>query len=43
MVPSHDPGHAKLSRRTVIQAGAVSILGLGMNHVSALRVPALSA
>jgi hypothetical protein len=30
------PGHP-LSRREVIQAGAVGILGLGMNHLSALR------
>lgn len=29
--------HEKISRRTAIQAGAVGILGLGMNHVAALR------
>ena len=29
--------HAKISRRTAIQAGAVGILGFGMNHVTALR------
>ena len=29
--------HAKISRRTAIQAGAVGILGLGMNHVAALK------
>ena len=27
----------RLSRRAAIQAGAVSLLGLGMNHVAALR------
>ncbi|HCK70549.1 MAG TPA: DUF1501 domain-containing protein, partial [Planctomycetaceae bacterium] len=27
----------KISRRTAIQAGSVGILGLGMNHVDALR------
>lgn len=37
MVPPTDPRHVNLSRRTAIQAGAVGILGLGMNHVSALR------
>jgi hypothetical protein len=30
-------GHPRLSRRDAIQAGAVSLLGLGMNHVAALR------
>ena len=29
--------HESLSRRTVIQAGSVGLLGLGMNHVAALR------
>ena len=29
--------HPGISRRTAIQAGAVSILGLGMNHLDALR------
>ena len=37
------PSHAKVSRRTVIQAGAVGVLGLGMNHVSALRAAAVKA
>jgi hypothetical protein len=34
--------HVRLSRRTFVQAGAVGLLGLGMNHVEALRaaVPA---
>ncbi len=29
--------HARLSRRTAIQAGSISLLGLGMNHVAGLR------
>src|SRR5437868_1275539 len=29
--------HPRISRRTAIQAGAVGLLGLGMNHVQALR------
>lgn len=29
--------HAHLSRRTAIQAGAIGLLGLGMNHATALR------
>ncbi|MFL5342868.1 MAG: DUF1501 domain-containing protein [Gemmataceae bacterium] len=29
--------HPKFSRRTALQAGAVSLLGLGMNHLSAVR------
>ena len=29
--------HSRLSRRTAIQAGGVSLLGLGMNHVAGLR------
>ena len=29
--------HERMSRRTAIQAGSVSLLGLGMNHVSALQ------
>lgn len=29
--------HPQLSRRTAIQAGAVGILGLGMNHLHALK------
>lgn len=37
MTPSHDPIHMTLSRRAAIQAGTVGILGLGMNHASALR------
>ena len=29
--------HPTLSRRTMIQAGAVGLLGLGMNHLAPLR------
>ncbi len=29
--------HESLSRRTAIQAGSIGLLGLGMNHVAALR------
>ena len=32
--------HPRLSRRTVLQAGAVGLLGLGMNHLRALRAAA---
>ncbi len=31
--PSHEP----LTRRTMLQAGSISLLGLGLNHVAALR------
>lgn len=33
----HPLGHPQLSRRTAIQAGAIGLLGLGTNHVAALR------
>ena len=42
-VRNEEPGrqdggsHASLSRRAAIQAGSVGLLGLGMNHVTALR------
>src|SRR5262249_18549036 len=29
--------HPKFTRRTAIQAGAVGLLGMGINHLSALR------
>ena len=29
--------HESISRRTAVQAGSIGLLGLGMNHVSALR------
>lgn len=31
------PSHPSISRRTMLQAGSLGLLGLGMNHVSALR------
>jgi hypothetical protein len=34
--PMH-ASHANLGRRTILQAGSVGLLGLGMNHASALR------
>jgi len=33
----HTVMHPKFGRRTMLQAGSVGLLGLGMNHVSALR------
>ena len=36
MAQSHSH-HPKIRRRTAIQAGAVGILGLGMNHLHPLR------
>lgn len=32
--------HPKISRRTALQSGAIGLLGLGMNHLSALRAEA---
>jgi len=37
------PQHPRLTRRSAIQAGAVGLLGLGMNHLSALRAEAAAA
>src|SRR5262245_46891502 len=31
------PQHPVFSRRTALQAGSIGLLGLGMNHVAALR------
>jgi len=31
------PQHVRMSRRTAVQAGALGLLGLGMNHVEGLR------
>ena len=31
------PYHPQMSRRTMVQAGSLGLLGLGMNHVAALR------
>ena len=33
-------GHPKLTRRAAVEAGAVGLLGLGMNHLTALRAMA---
>ena len=35
--PRHQVVHPSLTRRTAIQAGSIGILGLGMNHLTALR------
>ncbi len=35
--------HARVSRRTAVQAGAIGLLGLGMNHVAELRALAAPA
>ena len=35
--PAAMPEHLRCNRRTAIQAGAVGLLGLGMNHVAGLR------
>jgi hypothetical protein len=35
------PRHVRFSRRTAIQAGAVGLLNLGMNHVAGLRAMAV--
>ena len=37
------PRHPQLNRRTMLQAGSVGLLGLGMNHVDALRDAKLHA
>ena len=34
------PGHPRFSRRAALQAGAIGLLGLGMEHVQALRAMA---
>ncbi|WP_165244675.1 DUF1501 domain-containing protein [Paludisphaera soli] len=34
---SHQGSHPHVTRRTAVQAGAVGLLGLGMNHLQALR------
>ena len=36
-MPLSLPSHSMLSRRTMLQAGSLGLLGLGMNHVAALR------
>ena len=35
--PSHPAAHPRLTRRTAIQAGAIGLLGLGINHLAPLR------
>lgn len=37
MNPAFKPMHPRIDRRTVLQAGSIGLLGLGMNHVEALR------
>src|SRR5437763_7693367 len=37
MNPSQALSHPRVSRRTAIQAGALGLLGLGMNHLKPLR------
>ncbi|MFM9961265.1 MAG: DUF1501 domain-containing protein [Planctomycetaceae bacterium] len=37
MIDSPNLRHPSISRRTAVQAGAVGLLGLGMNHLTALR------
>jgi hypothetical protein len=37
------PQHPRITRRAAVQAGAVGILGLGMNHLAALRAIGASA
>ena len=42
--PSHFiPRHTRLSRRTAIQAGAIGLMGLGMNHVDGLKALAATS
>src|SRR5436309_3413629 len=42
MYPANQaPQHPVFTRRTAIQAGAIGLLGLGMNHVEALRAGAI--
>ena len=41
--PSRALQHPTLSRRTILQAGAVGLLGLGTNHVAGLRALAANA
>src|SRR5262245_24123534 len=35
--PTSTPAHPVFSRRTALQAGAIGLLGLGSNHLAALR------
>lgn len=36
-MPDFTPTHANSTRRTILQAGSVGLLGLGMNHLAPLR------
>jgi len=36
-MPYAIPGHERSSRRTMLQAGAIGLLGMGLNHLTALR------
>jgi hypothetical protein len=36
-MPTPGPHHPRLSRRTMLQAGSLGLLGLGMNHLAGLR------
>jgi Protein of unknown function (DUF1501) len=38
MQPSNTWNHPSIARRTAIQAGAIGILGLGLNHLTGLRM-----
>src|SRR5438067_11824405 len=43
-MPSTEPfSHPPLRRRTMLQAGAIGLVGLGMNHLSGLREAAAAA
>ena len=35
------PRHPVFSRRTALQAGTIGLLGLGLNHLQALRAVAV--
>ena len=37
---NHPPPHPRMTRRSALQAGAIGLLGLGSNHLSALRAAA---
>jgi hypothetical protein len=41
MTDSRNPPHPLVSRRTAVQASVLGLLGLGMNHLAALRAATL--